>query len=295
MGKLNIAHHKSYHPYRRDNIDRVRRDEEEAKLKEEKEEGRMLLADSEARIDLLRERAGISEKAEEKKKRRDYDDTKHIASSSSMTGAILPTTNGHINLFEDLEMSALAAVAKVSKKTTANDEKGVALAPSAKDLNPWYSSASKDKPEDVEDDKRKREEYRKNAHDPLTSIERQLASRSSGFSSSSSSRGRMAPPVSTRALSDKPPEVQARLTRESSERERALELIRRKKRETLASMTPTTVNGDDAESGYGDVFNKREVEEAHRYKDRRWDGGWRREDRDRNRNWDRRSPPRHRR
>lgn len=44
MGKLNIAHHKSYHPYRRDNIDRVRRDEEEAKLKEEKEEGRMLLA-----------------------------------------------------------------------------------------------------------------------------------------------------------------------------------------------------------------------------------------------------------
>ena len=44
MGKLNIAHHKSYHPYRRDNIERVRRDEEEARLKEEKEEGRMLLA-----------------------------------------------------------------------------------------------------------------------------------------------------------------------------------------------------------------------------------------------------------
>jgi hypothetical protein len=44
MGKLNIAHHKSYHPYRRDNIERVRRDEEEAKLKEEKEEGRMMLA-----------------------------------------------------------------------------------------------------------------------------------------------------------------------------------------------------------------------------------------------------------
>jgi hypothetical protein len=44
MGKLNIAHHKSYHPYRRDNIEKVRRDEEEARLKEEKEEGRMLLA-----------------------------------------------------------------------------------------------------------------------------------------------------------------------------------------------------------------------------------------------------------
>lgn len=44
MGKLNIAHHKSYHPYRRDNIERVRQDEEEAKLKEEREEGRMMLA-----------------------------------------------------------------------------------------------------------------------------------------------------------------------------------------------------------------------------------------------------------
>lgn len=44
MGKLNIAHHKSYHPYRLDNIERVRKDEEEARLKEEGEEGRMRLA-----------------------------------------------------------------------------------------------------------------------------------------------------------------------------------------------------------------------------------------------------------
>jgi hypothetical protein len=44
MGKLNIAHHKSYHPYRRDNIEKVKRDEEEAKLKEQNEEGRMMLA-----------------------------------------------------------------------------------------------------------------------------------------------------------------------------------------------------------------------------------------------------------
>ena len=44
MGKLNIAHHKSYHPYRRDNIERVRRDEEEASIKEAQEEGRIALA-----------------------------------------------------------------------------------------------------------------------------------------------------------------------------------------------------------------------------------------------------------
>lgn len=44
MGKLNIAHHKSYHPYRAENIERVRRDEEEARLKEAQEDGRVMLA-----------------------------------------------------------------------------------------------------------------------------------------------------------------------------------------------------------------------------------------------------------
>lgn len=48
MGKLNIAHHKSYHPYRRDNIERVRRDEEAERLKEEQEEGRIRLAVSQS-------------------------------------------------------------------------------------------------------------------------------------------------------------------------------------------------------------------------------------------------------
>ena len=44
MGKLNIAHHKSYHPYRRDNIERVRRDEAQAALEEAAKEGKVLLA-----------------------------------------------------------------------------------------------------------------------------------------------------------------------------------------------------------------------------------------------------------
>ena len=44
MGKLNIAHHKSYHPYRLDNIERVRRDEAAAKLKETEDADRVLVA-----------------------------------------------------------------------------------------------------------------------------------------------------------------------------------------------------------------------------------------------------------
>ena len=50
MGKLNIAHHKSYHPYRLDNIERVRKDEEEARLKEQGEEGRMRVAVSDKNV-----------------------------------------------------------------------------------------------------------------------------------------------------------------------------------------------------------------------------------------------------
>ncbi|CAA7266442.1 unnamed protein product [Cyclocybe aegerita] len=279
MGKLNIAHHKSYHPYRRDNIEKVRRDEEEARQKEAKEEGRMLLADAEARIDLLRDRAGIDQ-PEKKKKRRDDDDMKRIASSSSMQAAVLPTTNGHINLFEDLEhtQQAIAAAIRASKKTgPAETEKGVPLAPSAKDLKPWYSERTQDRVEEVEE-KRRREEFRKSAHDPLTSITKQLASRPSGSTSSSSRPSRSS---SFSSISGKPVEVQARLSRETTERERALELIRRKKREMEGNATPSTVCGDSA-SGYGDVYNRREVEEAHRHRDKRWDGGhqrWNDEDR----------------
>ena len=100
MGKLNIAHHKSYHPYRRDNIERVRKDEEEARLQEAKEEGRVALADSEARINLLRERSGIGSK-KGKLKDTDKDDVPPRAKGGNSGG--LGGDGGHINFFEDLE------------------------------------------------------------------------------------------------------------------------------------------------------------------------------------------------
>ncbi|KAG6890516.1 hypothetical protein C0995_007715 [Termitomyces sp. Mi166 len=268
MGKLNIAHHKSYHPYRRDNIERVRRDEEEARQKEAKEEGRMMLADAEARIDQLRERAGLTEKAN-KKKRKDEDLDKIIAEGSSTREALLPTTGGHINFFEDLEHASIAAAIRATKKAEpVETDKGVPLAPSEKDLKPWYSERMKNKEEELEtaDERRKRDTARKSIHDPLTSITKELASRSSASSSSSSSYRRPRLPQASQA----PPDVHARLTRESSERERALELIRRKKREMEGSITPSTVHGG-VDPGYDDVFNRKEVEEAHRYRERRWD------------------------
>ncbi|KAL0567838.1 hypothetical protein V5O48_014159 [Marasmius crinis-equi] len=258
MGKLNIAHHKSYHPYRRDNIERVRRDEEEARLKEAKEEGRLMLADSEARMDLLRSRAGLDGK---KRERNDND-----SDSLAQAPASISTSGGHINFFEDLEQNAITTAVRASKKAVpAESDKGIALAPSSKDLNPWYSNKNRKQGvyDDEDEGRRKRDSARKSLHDPLTSITKQLAPSSS--SSSSSSKPRPPPRIPHN-------EVNARLSRESSERQRALALIQRKKREMMGSETPSTVRGggDDA-SEYGDMYNRREVEEAHRIRDRRWD------------------------
>ena len=133
--------------------------------------------DSEARIDLLREKSGVLDKSEKKKKRRDDDDLKDLATNSSTRGPVLPTTNGHINLFEDLEQvgffysfcdlkgenthfsndqsSIMAAIKATKKVTPAETEKGVPLAPSAKDLKPWYSERTREQPaEEVQDEKR---------------------------------------------------------------------------------------------------------------------------------------------
>ncbi|KAK0208235.1 hypothetical protein DFS33DRAFT_424794 [Desarmillaria ectypa] len=264
MGKLNIAHHKSYHPYRRDNIERVRRDEEEAREKETREEGRMMLADSEARIDLLRERAGATSLS--KKNTGRDDDMKQLEGAKES----LPTSGGHINFFEDLEQNAIITAVRSTKKAEPKDtDKGVPLAPSAKDLRPWYSERNCDRDnaevDEAAKERRKRDTARKSIHDPLTSITHQLASKSSS-SSSSSSRQRPRPA----SISGQPPEVSARITRESSERERALALIRRKKR---GSETPSTVHGGIEESEYGDMYNRKEVEEAHRG---RWESSSRR-------------------
>jgi hypothetical protein len=63
--------------------------------------------------------------------------------------------------------------------------------------------------------------------------------------------------------SDNP--VESRISRESSERQRAMELIERKRRERERGGvldTPTSVA--DSEGGYRDVYNRQETEDAHR-------------------------------
>jgi len=263
----------------------VKKDEEEARKKEEQEDARMRLADSEARLNLLRERGG----AKELGKKNDDDDLNDILARGTEGAASSSTsTSGkNINFFEDLEQASMMNAIRVSKKSTpAESEKGVALAPSTKDLNPWYSEKKKDGTENEEEDKRrKRDVARKFTDDPLTSITQELASRSSASSTSTTRYTRSSGNYPESSSNAEPPQVRERLTRESSERQRALELIRRKKRELEGSETPSSVHG----GGYGDVFNRKEVEEAHRERERRWDHRDRRHDRgwdaNRSRRW----------
>lgn len=60
-----IAHHKSYHPYKADNIERVKRDEERAAAIEAGDRAKVMQADSEARIALLRKRSKRGKTKEE--------------------------------------------------------------------------------------------------------------------------------------------------------------------------------------------------------------------------------------
>ncbi|OCH87443.1 hypothetical protein OBBRIDRAFT_709693, partial [Obba rivulosa] len=169
MGKLNIAHHKSYHPYRRDNIERVRRDEEDARLKDAAEEGRMLLADSEARIELLRQRAGARAAGSARAER----ESVPAGRPSSLA------SGGHINLFEHLErqqhLPDVRSTRRPAPGPAPETDKGIPLAPSAKDLAPWYSGRKPAAGPSVDEDRQLRDLARKSVSDPLTSINHHLA------------------------------------------------------------------------------------------------------------------------
>lgn len=53
---LHLAHHKSYHPYNRDNVARVQRDEEQARQHEEATDSALRAMDRSARVEELRKR-----------------------------------------------------------------------------------------------------------------------------------------------------------------------------------------------------------------------------------------------
>lgn len=229
-----------------------------------------------------------------------------------------------------------AQSATLQKAKATNDEKGVALAPSEKDRNPWYSSAPKflhdadtdplrlnqedngpleesnrdrdrrlrgsengkgkgrrfDDTEFMkESERRARDMNLKCFNDPMKEVDNYLKKKEERRKEeerrnryrrplppppSKPSLGSTSTPDSSSTVTvtsaNEPPDARSsRLNRESSERQRALDLIARKKREAAGSVmsTPTSVSG----GGYGDVFNKRETDDAFNRRRGRVSGG----------------------
>ncbi|KAJ6518124.1 hypothetical protein C8R47DRAFT_6901 [Mycena vitilis] len=129
-----------------------------------------------------------------------------------------------------------------------NDDRGFPLAPPGNDLRPWYTSKTSQPPDDAMDNRRKRDTATKLVHDPLT-VMRQLASPPPSGPPKQLYRALPQPNL------NHPPDVRTRLSRECSERLRALALIRQRRNEP-----PEICHKDD----YGDLFNRQEVEEARR-------------------------------
>lgn len=253
--------------------------------------------DAESRLSTLRARVGIEPPPSPPHSADTASTITPVASESD-----IPLSNGHINLFADLEghAAALAARASKSKPAMTDSDLGIPLAPTKQDLNPWYSAAGAGSNDDKTAEARRyvllcfpelvviptskpnvlhiirqRDLARQLKADPLSSIPSHLKR-------PLHSHGAMPPPQShsysqPQQLQKPSPSsapLESRLARESVERERALALLRRKRREReqaeRATATPSTVNGGDGGPGYADLFNRREVEDAHRERDRSW-------------------------
>lgn len=143
---LHLQHHKSYHPYNKDNVERVRRDEEAARLEEEAQDERRQLVDSEARLDLLRaqrkRKSDVSREerridvAEEKKDEEDeeleskagaltqFNEQQQVRISHSRTNRVQTTASqaslvnnsGHINFWADEEGRPSSSSSSSSKR-----------------------------------------------------------------------------------------------------------------------------------------------------------------------------------
>ena len=115
---LHLQHHKSYHPYNRENIERVRRDEELAKAQEQEAEQQSLVADSEARIELLRQKraeavAGSDRDGRLKAAEREldgktgslerFDEAQRAKIGAQDIDSAKRNHSGHINFWADLE------------------------------------------------------------------------------------------------------------------------------------------------------------------------------------------------
>ncbi|KAH8979568.1 hypothetical protein EDB92DRAFT_2118732 [Lactarius akahatsu] len=257
MGKLKHRSPQIVSPVSLDNIERVRRDEEAAKLKQTEDTDRALVADAESRLDALRSRAGITHHTPPPPGDGDAEcPAPPVASGSGSSSITL--SNGHINLFADLEehTAALAARASKSKPAVTDADRGVALAPTKQDTQSMVLVVIHPQRKRQRQNGRsaKRDLARQVRADPLASIPSHLMRPSRTTPSlppphpdtthrAAATHSRLSLRLSSRNRPRRPPHVKGAWHVSPAERERALALVRRKQRERAesATATPSTI------------------------------------------------------
>jgi hypothetical protein len=174
---LHLLHHKSWHVYNTANVEKVERDKENARRKEEEEEMRMNQADQERRLQQLRGNAYGT----------DYKPSPSPSSPVSRPSNTIPglkkAANKHVNFFEDLEKVPKVEGNKEREIEIAAEKKKwedlvtSKLVNATKDHKPWYSQLDrvsgleKEKSEVERELKEKKEIKWKEEADPLKRME----------------------------------------------------------------------------------------------------------------------------
>jgi hypothetical protein len=176
---LHLLHHKSWHVYNKDNVEKVRRDQENARRKEEEEEMRMNKADQERRLAQLRGNAYGQDDVPTPSAAPEPSPSKKTASVHRAK---------HVNLFQDEEAAGQSVetnperdkeVAKENKKW--EDMITSKLVNATKEHSPWYSQVDKvagkerDMSEIEKEEREKKQMKWKGDADPLKKMEQFLS------------------------------------------------------------------------------------------------------------------------
>jgi hypothetical protein len=182
---LHLLHHKSWHVYNTANIEKVERDKENARRKEEEEETRMNQADQERRLQQLRGNAYGTDSNPAAVPSSSSDTVERPSNTIPGLKKAKQTKDKHINFFEDVpapkvEGNKEREIELAAEKKKWEDLVTSRLVNATKDHKPWYSQIDKvsalDKEKsDVEKELRQKKEmkWKQNA-DPLKHMERYL-------------------------------------------------------------------------------------------------------------------------
>ena len=189
---LHLLHHKSWHVYNKENIERVHRDQENARRKEEEQEMRMNAADQERRLAQLRGNAygddyklpAPSDPVERPPNAISVPSVKDIGQSRRGIAK-----SKHVNLFEELEAGQIKSQVEgnverekelAMEKKKWEDMVTSKLINATKDHTPWYSQldkvsrVDKERSEVEKELKAQKEMKRKDDADPLKQMQRHL-------------------------------------------------------------------------------------------------------------------------